>query len=542
MRRFARLYHELDASNATSDKVAALVSYFRDAPPGDAAWAVAFLTGRRPRRAVSGTLLGAWAAEESGTPGWLFDECYQQVGDLAETITLLLPAKGIGNHDHPLVWWVEERLLQLKNLEVDQQKEAMLETWRSLDTGERFVWNKLITGAFRVGASARLVIRALSQASGIGEETIAHRMAGAWEPSESWYRTLIDPAAQDTAASRPYPFYLAYQLDMPVADLGEATSWLAEWKWDGIRAQVIRRAGETWIWSRGEELLRGRFPELEEAASLLPDGTVLDGEILPWRDGAPLPFALLQRRITRKTVTAQVRAQCPVVLMTYDLLELGGSDLRARPLAHRREQLAELLGNGRGDGRLLLSPSVSGNDWPAIEAARLESRDRSAEGLMLKRLVSPYGVGRRRGDWWKWKIDPFSVDAVLVYAQPGSGRRAGLFTDYTFGVWDGDKLVTFAKAYSGLTDEEIKKVDSFVRANTTERFGPVRAVTPKLVFELAFEGIQASPRHKSGIAVRFPRMARWRTDKKPEEADTIESLRALLDSAKGETGDGRRER
>ncbi len=534
MRRFAQLYHELDSSNATSDKVAALASYFREAPPGDAAWAVAFLTGRRPRRAVSGSLLGQWAAAESATPEWLFDECYQQVGDLAETITLLLPAKASGPDDHPLAWWVEQRLLPLNDLEVEEQKSAMVETWRSLDSGERFVWNKLITGAFRVGASARLVIRALSQASGIPEEIIAHRMAGAWEPSEAWYRTLIDPESKDTAGSRPYPFYLAYQLDLPVTQLGEAAQWLAEWKWDGIRAQVIRRDGETWIWSRGEELLRGRFPELEEAASLLPDGTVLDGEILPWRDGAPLPFALLQRRITRKSVTVQVRTQCPVVLMTYDLLEFDRVDLRSRPLSERREQLTRLLGDGRGDGRLLLSPAVSGTDWATIEAARTQSRERSAEGLMLKRLDSPYGVGRRRGDWWKWKIDPFSVDAVLLYAQPGSGKRAGLFTDYTFGVWDGDKLVTFAKAYSGLTDEEIKKVDAFVRANTTERFGPVRAVTPKLVFELAFEGIQASPRHKSGIAVRFPRMARWRTDKKPEEADSLETLRALLNSVRGE--------
>ena len=534
MRRFARLYHELDASNATGDKVAALISYFRDARPEDAAWAVAFFAGRRPRRAVPATLLASWAAAESGTPEWLFEESYQQVGDLAETITLLLPAKGTADEDKPLAWWVEERLLALASLEVPEQQRIMLETWRSLDARERFVWNKLITGGFRVGASLRLVIRALAQASGIGEETIAHRLAGAWEPSGDWYRALMNPDAVDAASSRPYPFFLAYQLDLPLSDLGPASDWLAEWKWDGIRAQVIRRAGEVWIWSRGEELLRGRFPELEEAASLLPDGTVLDGEVLPWRDGAPLPFALLQRRITRKTVTAQVRQQCPVVLMTYDLLEFEGSDLRSQPLVDRRTRLVELLGRGKGDGRLLLSQGIEASDWAALEAARQGSRARSAEGVMLKRLDSAYGVGRRRGDWWKWKIDPDSVDAVLLYAQPGHGRRAGLFTDYTFGVWDGNQLVTFAKAYSGLTDEEIRKVDAFVRANTTERFGPVRAVEPKLVFELAFEGIQASPRHKSGIAVRFPRMARWRTDKRPEDADSLESLRALLRTVSGE--------
>ncbi len=535
MRRFARLYHELDSSNATGDKVAALVSYYREAAAADAAWAVAFLTGRRPRRAVSATLLRSWAAEEAGVADWLFEECYHQVGDLAETITLLLPAAGSSDEDRPLAWWVEQRLLRLGELEIGAQRTALLETWRALDARERFVWNKLITGGFRVGASVRLVIRALAQASGIPEETIAHRLAGAWEPTEAWYRALVDPDAVDAGTSRPYPFFLAYQLDLPLADLGDPAEWLAEWKWDGIRAQVVRRGGDTWIWSRGEELLRGRFPELEEAASLLPDGTVLDGEILPWRDGAPLPFALLQRRITRKTVTAQVRQQCPVVLMSYDLLEHEGTDIRPRPLAERRDRLAALLGTGRGDGRLLLSAPVAGGDWPAIEAERAQARERSAEGLMLKRLSSPYGVGRRRGDWWKWKIDPYSVDAVLLYAQPGHGRRAGLFTDYTFGVWDGDRLVSFAKAYSGLTNDEIRRVDAFVRANTIERFGPVRAVEPRLVFELAFEGIQASARHKSGIAVRFPRMARWRTDKPPEEADSIETLRSLLRTVSGGT-------
>ncbi len=534
MRRFARLYHELDSSNAIGDKVAALVSYFREARPEDAAWAIAFFAGRRPRRAVSATLLAQWAAAESGTPAWLFEESYQQVGDLAETITLLLPAKGTAGMDRPLAWWVEERLLTLAPLEVAEQRQAMLETWRSLDARERFVWNKLITGAFRVGASLRLVIRALARASGIGEEIIAHRLSGAWEPTGEWYRTLINPDAIDTAASRPYPFFLAHQLDLPVSDLGSATDWLAEWKWDGIRAQVIRRSGETWIWSRGEELLRGRFPELEEAVSLLPEGTVLDGEVLPWQHGAPLPFARLQQRITRKSVTAQVRQQCPVVLMAYDLLELNGVDLRARPLGARREELTRLLGGGRGDGRIRVSDAIEAPDWSALEAARLLSRDRSAEGIMLKRLDSGYGVGRRRGDWWKWKIDPYRVDAVLLYAQPGHGRRAGLYTDYTFALWDGDQLVPFAKAYSGLTDAEIRKVDAFVRANTTERFGPVRAVEPALVFELAFEGIQASPRHKSGIAVRFPRMARWRTDKKAADADQLERLRALLRTVRGD--------
>jgi DNA ligase-1 len=333
--------------------------------------------------------------------------------------------------------------------------------------------------------------------------------------------------------SRPYPFYLAYPLEQEPAALGEAGDWMVEWKWDGIRAQLIRRAGRTFLWSRGEELLNGRFPEIEEAAALVPEGTVLDGELLPWVAGAPLPFAQMQRRIGRKTVGRKILSEVPVVLVTYDLLEEHGEDLRARPFADRRQRLTALLAAVPSAGRLVLSPAVEAAGWPDVERARARAREAGAEGLMLKRRASAYGVGRRRGDWWKWKVDPHSVDAVLIYAQPGSGRRAGLYTDYTFGVWDGDQLVPFAKAYTGLTDEEIRRVDAFVRRHTLEKFGPVRTVKPELVFELAFEGIQRSTRHKSGVAVRFPRMARWRTDKRPEEADTLETVRGLIDGEEG---------
>ena len=528
MKAFARLYDALDQTTATSEKVAALGAYFREAPPRDAAWAVHFLLGRRPKRLMASGRLRAWAAEAAGIAEWLFEESYGAVGDLAETITLLLPDTG-GSSDRPLSWWVEERLLPLRGQDEAAQKAAMLAAWRELGRRERYVWNKLITGNFRVGASARLVGRALAEVSGVDEGTISHRLMGAWEPSPEFFERLVAPDTRDADISRPYPFYLAYPLEQEPASLGDPADWLAEWKWDGIRSQLIRRAGRTFLWSRGEELLNGRFPEVEEVAALLPDGTVLDGELVPWSGGAPLPFAQLQRRIGRKTLGRRILSEVPVVLVAYDLLEDRGVDQRERPFVQRRNRLAGVLAATPSAGRLVLSPAVDAVGWAGVEAARARAREAGAEGLMLKRRSSPYGVGRRRGDWWKWKVDPLSVDAVLMYAQPGSGRRAGLYTDYTFGLWAGDHLVPFAKAYTGLTDEEIRRVDAFVRRNTLEKFGPVRTVRPELVFELAFEGIQRSTRHKSGVAVRFPRMARWRTDKRPEEADTLERVRSLLD-------------
>jgi DNA ligase 1 len=533
VKAFARLFAAIDQTTATNEKVAALVEYFRHAPPGDAAWAVHFLSGRRPKRLVGSRKLTSWASEESGLPGWLFEESYQSVGDLAETITLILPESGASS-ELPLARWVEDRLLAMRGEDDDVQRDVMVRSWRELDRTERFVWNKLITGSFRVGASHRLVIRALSEVSGVDQGVIAHRLMGAWEPTAEFFQRLIAPDTRDADVSRPYPFFLAYPLEAEPSMLGDIGDWSAEWKWDGIRAQLIRRAGKTFLWSRGEELLAGRFPEVEEIGGLLPEGTVIDGELLPWLDGTPLPFAQLQRRIGRKNLNRKILDEVPAALVAYDLLEERGEDLRALPLLERRHRLASLVTSVPSSGRLILSPDVPVTGWEAVSEARRRARTVGAEGIMLKRRSSAYGVGRRRGDWWKWKVDPHTIDAVLIYAQAGSGRRAGLFTDYTFGVWEGDHLVPLAKAYSGLTDEEMRKVDQFIRRNTLEKFGPVRTVKPELVFELHFEGIQASSRHKSGIAVRFPRMARWRTDKKAEEADTIETVRALLNSVNGE--------
>ncbi|CAN5598261.1 ATP-dependent DNA ligase [soil metagenome] len=528
MKRFALLFAEVDETTRTSEKVAAMTRYFAAADPADAAWAVHFLSGGRPKRLVPVRRLATWAMEESGVPPWLFEECYHAVGDLGESIALLLPAAP-ETTDLPLHRWVEERLLPLAGEGEEVQRREILRAWRELDGVERFLWNKLITGSFRVGVSRSLVVRALSKASGIEEAAVAHRLMGAWEPSPESFRRLVSSDTEDADVSRPYPFFLAYALEEEPETLGDAAEWQTEWKWDGIRAQLIRRSGLTFLWSRGEELVTERFPEIAEAAALLPEGTVLDGEIMPWRDGSPLPFAQLQRRIGRKKLGPKILAEVPVVLVTYDLLEIGAGDVRERSLAWRRARLEELLARTPPASRLILSPTVEAAEWSEVREAYARAREVSAEGLMLKRRDAAYGMGRRRGPWWKWKVEPFTVDAVMIYAQAGHGRRASLHTDYTFAVWDTGELVPFAKAYSGLTDAEIRKLDGWIRRNTLEKFGPVRSVRPEQVFELAFEGIQHSPRHKSGIAVRFPRILRWRTDKSPAEADTLEGIRKLLD-------------
>jgi DNA ligase 1 len=528
MKQFAELYDAIDRTTSTQGKVAALTAYFSAASGGDAAWAVSFLIGRRPKRLIAAANLRAWAAEAAGIPDWLFEESYAQAGDLAETISLLVPESEHRDADPTLAFWVEQHLLPLAQLDATQQRSALMHVWGTLRGSARFVFNKLITGAFRMGVSDGLLVRALAQVSGVSSDAISHRLMGQWEPSAEWFARIMHPDTDDSDWSRPYPFYLAYALEQELSALGAANEWQAEWKWDGIRAQLVRRRGKTLLWSRGEELLSGRFPEVEQTAEFLADGTVIDGEIVAWRDDAPLPFSELQRRINRKTVGKKLLADVPCAMLAYDLLELRGDDIRASSMQERRDALEAVVRSLPGGGVLHLSPIIAAESWDVIQVARNGARRMLAEGLMLKRRSSPYGVGRRVGDWWKWKVTPLTVDAVLVYAQAGHGRRAGLFTDYTFAVWDGDALVPFAKAYSGLTDAEIRQVDRYVRQNTLERFGPVRTVTPGLVFELAFEGIQESTRHKSGIAVRFPRISRWRTDKTAKDADSLETIRAML--------------
>lgn len=537
MRRFADLYCALDASTKTHVKVAALAAYFREAPPADAAWAAYFLTGRKLARAVGSRDLRAAALSLAQIPEWLFDASYDAVGDLAETIALVLPPAA-GADERGLAEWVDAELAPLAGLPSPQVQARLAASWSRLDRDGRFVFIKLATGAFRVGVARQLVLRGLAEAYEVPVADVAQRLVGNWPPNAHFRATVRgEHAASAALTHRPYPFFLAHPIEREPASLGERAAWQPEWKWDGIRAQLLTRDDGSSLWSRGEELVNDAFPEMLAAARALPAGLALDGELLARRPGepTPLPFAALQRRLNRKTPGPKLLQEVPVALVAYDLLELDGADIRALPLAQRRARLESLLPRPPS---LLLSPLVAGDDWSALAAARDTARDVRAEGLMLKSRESAYGIGRVRGAWWKWKLDPYTVDAVLVYAQAGHGRRASLFTDYTFAVWDGDALVPFAKAYSGLSDAEIREVDAWVRGHTVERFGPVRRVTPELVFELAFEGLQASARHKSGIAVRFPRIARWRRDKRVADAATLQELRALAGAAGFATSTG----
>ncbi len=539
MESFAALFTALDGTTRTKARVAALAGYFRTAPPGDRLWTIALLSGRRPRRSVSTAELRQWAAEAAGIPLWLFETAYPVVGDLAETIALVLPApkaRPMASPDAPsapgpersLADWIEG-LRSLQGADTDTRRAYVLDAWSGLDATGRFVFNKLITGGFRMGVSQGLMTRALAEATGIDAALIAHRLMGDWTPDTTSFDRLVLQDSPGDAAARPYPFCLAHGLSERPEALGDPGAWFADWKWDGIRGQLIRRAGDLQIWSRGEELMTDRFPELHIARDLLPDGCVLDGELLAWAEGAPLPFAALQRRIGRKSVPKRLLAEAPVILCAYDLLEWQGTDLRARPFAERRALLEAAFAPLPAQAPLRLAPEIPFDDWQGLAAIRAQARSRRAEGVMLKRRDSPYHAGRKRGDWWKWKLDPRSVDAVMIYAQAGHGRRATLYTDFTFALRDGDDLVPFAKAYSGLTDAEFAEITRWVRRNTLERFGPVRRVKPELVFEIAFEGIQESPRHRSGLALRFPRMLRWRRDKRVAEIDRIESLRAMLE-------------
>ncbi|MEO1678053.1 MAG: ATP-dependent DNA ligase [Pseudomonadota bacterium] len=528
--RFVALFTALDQTTKTNAKVAALAAYFAEAPEADRVWCIALLSGRRPKRMLTTTLLRDWAAEQAGVPLWLFEESYAVVGDLAETIALVLP-EGEQTSDATLAEWIV-RLRALPTLEEADRKSVVLDAWDSLGPRERFVFNKLLTGGFRMGVSAKLMTRALAGATGIAEPELAHRLMGDWQPDRvSWEGLVLAPDPGE-ALSRPYPFYLAYQLDDPPESLGDATEWAAEWKWDGIRGQLILRGHEHYLWSRGEELMTDRFPEFAAAADFLPNGTVLDGEVLAWDHGAEAPqsFNALQARIGRKTVPKKLLAEAPVVLRAYDLLEWAGEDWRARPFGERRAALDDALNGLPSEAPLRLSPLVAFDSWKELAETHGTAREQSAEGLMLKRLTSPYLAGRKKGDWWKWKVEPLLIDAVMIYAQAGHGRRANLFTDFTFAVWDGDTLVPFTKAYSGLTDAEFRQITAWVRKNTLERFGPVRSVRPEHVFEIAFEGIQKSTRHKSGVALRFPRMSRWRHDKPVDEANTLADLKAMLDA------------
>ncbi len=550
MKDFALLIKTLDSTNKTTLKVAALVDYFNKASATDKVWTIAILSHRRPPRPVNTTLLREWASELANIPLWLFEESYHIVGDLAETIALVIPTT-TSTTEKKLTDYLEE-MIALKRKPDEAKKAYLLSNWKVLDYYERFVFTKLITGGFRIGVSQKLMTRALSKATEIDEDILAYKLMGNWDPNTITFQELILEQNESDYLSKPYPFYLAYALEGEVTELDDVQNWSAEHKWDGIRSQVILRNDEIFVWSRGEELVTDKYPEFKSFVGVIPNGTVLDGEILPFPKGQIGTFNDLQTRIGRKTISKALLVNVPVILKAYDLLEWKGEDIRPLPFIERRKLLDKLYKESvvsakfnhpqkkvskielyRSNLPFHLSDTIYFDSWIDVAQERVRSREMRSEGLMLKRKDSPYLVGRKKGDWWKWKVDPLTIDAVLTYAMRGHGRRSNLFTDYTFALWTeneaGEKeLVTFAKAYSGLTDAEFKQVDAWIKKNTLERFGPVRSVTPHHVFEIAFEGIAFSKRHKSGVATRFPRILRWRTDKTIHEANSLEDLKALI--------------
>jgi DNA ligase 1 len=527
MKRFAKLIQQLELSNKTNDKIAALVDYFNYADDKDKVWVIALFTGKKPKRPIKSALLKYWAIDITQTPEWLFAESYANVGDLSETIALLLPPSE-NTSDFQLHKWVED-LHDLEGKDDETKKDFILSAWNKLKTQERFIFNKLISGNFRIGVSNKMLVNALAKQSSLDSAQIMHSIMGKWNPYEITFHELINGIHVNTDNSWPYPFCLAYALEQEPEKLGDILEWQAEWKWDGIRGQIVKRNGELFIWSRGEELVTEQFPELHFMIDVLPDGVVLDGEILAVQDKQVLSFSTLQQRLNRKTINKKQLEDAPIGFFVYDILEYEARDFREEPLSLRRKILEQLIGE-LDESPVIISPVINCSSWEELADLRQTSRSINSEGIMLKKLTSHYHSGRKRGDWWKWKINPYTVDAVMIYAQKGSGRRANFFTDYTFAVRDGENLVTIAKAYSGLTDKEIKEVNSFVNRNAIEKFGPVRTVKPELVFEIAFEGIAESKRHKAGLALRFPRILRWRKDKKADEINTLEDLRQLLQS------------
>ena len=534
MALFSELVTLLGASTKTLEKQDALINYFSLADDKDKVWVIALFSGRRPRRLVNSSLLPQWCIEIKNIPGWLFSECYGSVGDMAETIALLLPDATEEKTASSLSFYIE-KLASLEKQNELIKKDFITGCWRTMNKDERFVFNKLLTGNFRIGISQKQMVNALAKTVKLEPSVIAHRISGNWDPMTTLYNELLSEHATSIDFSKPYPFYLSYALEENPETLGDEKDWQAEWKWDGIRGEIIKRNNELFVWSRGEELVTDKYPEYAMLQQKLPEGVVLDGEIISLTDAniqtnefTILPFALLQTRIGRKNITAKQLKESPVGFVAYDLLEFEGEDFRNRTLEERRMILEKIVADAN-EPVLRLSPIINFNTWNELAETRTKSREINAEGIMLKRKASIYQVGRKVGDWWKWKIEPLTIDCVMIYAQKGSGRRSTLYTDYTFAVKDEDRLVSFTKAYSGLTDKEFAQVDSFVKRNSLEKFGPVRTVKPELVFEIAFEGIAASNRHKSGVALRFPRIKRWRKDKKADEINTLDDLKKMLE-------------
>jgi DNA ligase-1 len=525
MKHFAELINALESTNKTNAKIDAIIDYLERAPDDDKVWFIALFTGKRPKRNVNTNYMKEWALEITGLPFWLFQESYSSVGDLGETISLILPPPD-EKIERTLSQWMHD-IISLKGMSDDEKKDFVLRSWNGLDYTERLIFNKLLGGSFRIGVSDKTLINALTKFTDQESSTLMHSLMGKWVPDEVSFRELISAENINPDNSKPYPFCLAYPLEKELEDLGTPDEWLIEYKWDGIRGQIIRRNDEVFIWSRGEELITEQFPEIAEVVQQMKGNFVIDGEILAVKDNKVLNFNELQKRLNRKTLTKKMLSEIPIQVFAYDILELENTDLREKPIAARRAMLEELLLNEKPEN-IQLSQSIDFENWTDLNRIRENSRDINSEGLMLKQKNSFYHSGRKKGDWWKWKINPLTIDAVLIYAQKGSGRRSAYYTDYTFAVKNGDALVTIAKAYSGLTDKEIMEVSRFVNKNAIEKFGPVRTVKAELVFEIAFEGIGFSNRHKSGVALRFPRILRWRKDKTVNEIDDLEEIKKLI--------------
>ena len=525
MKHFAELISTLESTNKTNAKIDAMVHYLNTAPENDKLWFLALFTGKRPKRPVNTNLLKLWALEIIQLPEWLFLESYSSVGDLGETLSLILPPPE-NDIQKSLSQWMTE-LIHLKDQTDEEKKRYVTESWNGVDYTERFIFNKLIGGSFRIGVSKKLLITALSKYSEIDSSQLMHSIMGKWSVGDMNFEDLITGTNINPDNSKPYPFCLAYPLEKETEDLGNPEDWQAEYKWDGIRGQLIKRNEEIFIWSRGEELVTPQFPELVSALEILEGNFVIDGEILAVINDEVLNFNELQKRLNRKTITPKMLREIPVKVFVYDILEFNDEDLREKPLSERRKILENLIEKHPVEN-IKISQIITFEKWEELIEIRENSRENNSEGLMLKQKNSHYHSGRKKGDWWKWKVDALTIDAVLIYAQKGSGRRSGYYTDYTFAVKKEDQLVTIAKAYSGLTDKEIMEVSRFVTKNSLEKFGPVRTVKPELVFEIAFEGIGLSNRHKSGVALRFPRILRWRRDKKADEIDDIEEVKKLI--------------
>ena len=525
MKDFTNLIYDISQTKSVKEKTEFITRYFQSQSPENAVWGLFFLCGYKIKRLIGPQKLFQWCIELSHLPEWIALESYAAVGDLAEAIALLMTVDQDSKKEdnRSLHAWMNDNILPLQSFENEKQKEQIVKFWKELDVRGIFVLNKILTGALRIGVSQTLTIQGLSKALQIPKEALEQKLMGHWSPSKEFFENLSLSDGNQLHLN-PYPFYLASPLEKSLEELGDPQEWMAEWKWDGIRAQCIHRNGQAAIWSRGNELISSQFPEILEAIKTLESGTVLDGEILAFKEGKPLPFGQLQKRLGIKKVTKTLIESVPVIYMIYDILERKGHDVRKKTLYLRRS----LFEMGLKDDRLKISPLIAFQSWDEIKAKRKEAESNGTEGLLLKKLNSSYGSGRKKGNWWKYKIDPKTMDVVLIYAQPGHGWRANLYTDYTFGIWDEGQLVPIAKAYSGLSNEEILRLDKWIRKNTVEKFGPVRKVKPEQVFEIAFDGIQVSKRHRSGLAVRFPRIARWRTDKPPEECDTLENIKDLL--------------